>query len=196
MATINEIQTQGYNAFIECVLNNKKSLVFNASDSECDVLNMLLDETDQSYLDCMDVIYNYEAWQIVGGECAHTEIEPIDFSDCSTALECLVKEANAINKEILSQGWHEAASEIADRIAHVCETALELGFDGEMRITNSSVFGWVPHNRETLEGCAIYDDEKSGYFPRKVEGELYAVEHEIASGLYISACWNPELNEG
>lgn len=190
MTTKNELFAKGCTLFLEKLNDSKKDLKFN-SDFDIDDILSELSSLEVDHLD--DVVYNHEAWEICAGECSGYQVdEEFDFSGCSTAAECLLIEANAISHTLQREGIQDCIDEISHYILHVIETAAELGFDGEMRITTGGLFGWVPHNRETEEGCCIYDEDKTGYYPRKIEGELYAVEHEIAGGVYMSACWNPE----
>lgn len=189
-----DLEQAGYTSFVEFLTDKKNDLKISCS-SDKDDISSVLDEVEYNG-NGAEIVYYNQAWEICGGACGAVEIEPLDFSQCETALDALQLEANAISSTLHLNGWNEAQDEIADNILHACETALDLGFDGDLRITSGSLFGWAPHNRETSDGCAIYDDKQGYYYPRKLEGELYAVEHEIAPGLYISACWNPEDTDG
>lgn len=186
--TIASLTLVGYNSFTES-LSSAKNISFDSSSDDSDILNVL---NDLEYYDCSSVDYCREAWEICGGECGSVQLEnEPNFEGINCAMDALTIEANAISDQLHRNGWHEAVSEICDNIVHACETAYDLGFEGELRITKGSVFGWATHNRETDEGCAIYDDEKGHNYPRLIEGELYAVEHKITENLYISAAWNP-----
>ena len=193
MATIKKLELTGYNDFLSELLDARP--VFNALQDLDDVINELRN-IDQPYNEGVQT--NFEAWEIVAGECnvMCEGSDSLDFSECATSFECLVKEANLYHDHHVRNGFDSAVEDLAEQIHHAIETACELGYEGDLKITHGSVFGWAIHNRETIEGCAIYDDEEGHCYPNKLEGELYAVEHCIGGQLYMSACWNPELKEG
>ena len=175
----NELLNQGYTLLNESINNNRQNLTFSTSNDLDDVIDLLrgLDEPTFN-----DVIYTYDAWQICAGELSGTHDES-DYTSCDSALECLMLDANSISTRVQSEGYNDGIDEIAQEIYHAIETACELGYEGDFTITTGAIFGWTAHDRETAEGCAIYDTNL-------IEGELYAVEHAISNTLYISASWS------
>ena len=147
---------------------------------------------DSNAFNAPDIVYYAEAWGIVAGS-AFNAFDPfIDFSDCSNALECVMREANEIITEAYNSVLHDRITETAETIHEVIEAVIETGGDKSIDLVfgGSTCHGWAVHNRETEAGIAIYDDKPGHYNPEKLEGELYAVEGSVGAA-YVSACWNP-----
>ena len=95
-----------------------------------------------------------------------------------------------------------------DEISDEIETAIEaieefnteverLGGDpDEATSYTSCLYGWEAHNYETFEGVMVWSDEtdhRNGAFnPSLLEGEMYAVSHQIVDGIYLNWCATKE----
>lgn len=169
-------------------------LILDLSVTGEDIEQELRDKVESNGYSEPEVIYYHEAWDIVGGSSFNTiDIDTPDFSQCETALDCVMLEAQMIVSAAYSEYEGDGIAELAGELAEFIDEALEMGAPDELdiKISSSCLFGWMPHNRETESGACIYDDKPGFYNPEKVEGELYAIEKKVGS-YHVSVCWNPE----
>lgn len=90
----------------------------------------------------------------------------------------------------------EALDEIEDRVDEFNEVVEGFDQDPEDAIVSGEcLYGWEAHNYETTDGVMVWSDESKGMFPKKLEGELYAVSHRIAEGVWLNLAWTPEEEE-
>ncbi len=103
-------------------------------------------------------------------------------------------EANDIANQVYYEALGEEVSEVVERVMAIIKKALELGYDGALNFSGSSVYGWEAHNYETDCGICIWSDEKVAYAynPSLLEGELWAIEGTV-NGLHLGACWVPNV---
>ena len=135
----------------------------------------------------------YESFLIVGSS-DFPSADQTDFSDCTSSLDCLTREANDIADQVYNEAIGAEIDEVLERIMAIIEKALELDYDGIFQFSGSSLYGWEAHNYETDCGICIWSDEKNvpyAYNPSLLEGELWAIEGEV-NGLHMGACWVPE----
>lgn len=134
---------------------------------------------------------SYEAFLIVGSS-EFPGAECSDFTGQDSSLTCLSIEANDIANQVYGEALGQEVNEVVERIMAIIEKALELGYDGALNFSGSSVYGWEAHNYETDCGICIWSDEKVAYAynPSLLEGELWAIEGEV-NGLHLGACWEP-----
>lgn len=134
----------------------------------------------------------YEAFLIVGSS-EFPSAESSDFTGQTSSLECLSIEANDIASQVYYEALGQEVNEAVERIMAIIEKAVELGYDGALNFSGSSVYGWEAHNYETDCGICIWSDERVpyAYNPSLLEGELWAIEGTV-SGLHLGACWVPD----
>lgn len=168
-------------------------LNIDCSNDVDDIVNAIDELLDSNGFDAPDVIYYHEAWGVVAGSDFNDYDPDVSFEGCANSLDCVMREANEIVCEAYYALKGECVQEVAEGIYEVIETILEVGGDESLNLAFSGnpLYGWAPHNRETENGIAIYDDAPGYYNPKKLEGELYAVEGRV-NGVHVSACWNPD----
>ncbi len=134
---------------------------------------------------------NYEAFLVVCSS-EFPSAESSDFTGQTCSLECLMIEGNDIAYQVYCESLSNEINEVVERIMAIIEKALELGYDGALNVSSSSVYGWEAHNYETDCGICIWSDERKSYSynPSLLEGELWAIEGEV-NGLHLGACWTP-----
>ena len=176
-----------YNAEIELCLY----------DDKADILEKLRDAVDDSYnYDAYTVDYYHEAWDIVT-DSDFTPCDTVDFSGCTDAMQCVMKEAEASIDDVVREGWDNQLESFADALEDMLDTMRKrMGYtedDVLIKIGSGSQFGWEVHNYET-DYCCVWDDESNEYYAHKLEDELYAIETTI-DGTCFYFCWNPDLNQ-
>lgn len=162
----------------------------NVDMDESEVSDLIRTGLDKYHYDGVGVYY--EAFLIVGSS-EFPDAESVDFTGCESSLDCLMSEANDIAAQTYRDAVSEEIAEVVERIIAISEKAAELGYDGALNMSGSSVYGWAVHNYETPCGIAIYNDERlpHSYNPSLLEGELWAIEGTV-NGLHFGACWTPE----
>lgn len=183
--TVNTIKDSVSND-VASVLNNltKQDLIIESSMDKDDIAQAIHDALESSDI-CYSVDYYHEAWEIVaGGSFNDYAAEEQDYSSCTSSLDAVMQEANDIARQVVDMVLHEEIEEIAERLAEVCETACNLGYDDVMTISSSDNYGWNSHNYETNEGTCVH---------LNLEGEkgLTAVVGNIGN-LHLSACFTKE----
>jgi len=160
------------------------SLTIDTDMDHSDIVDMVREQIDMNKDSLADVTYYHEAFEIVGGcDWNEYEAEDLDFSQCDSALQALMQEANSIVAVAFSDLACTVADEVAGEIMHFIEAAIEEGYDGSISLMSSTCHGWAVHAKEDLEGVCFYYN---------LEGEqgLTALEYQVASGVYASVCWN------
>lgn len=133
--------------------------------------------------DDQEVIYSYEAWEVVAGNEFNDYAEDCDLSDVTTAIEAVNRQANETIFNACYSLVGDITTEIAEQIMLLVETANEEGYEGDIKISNGSVHGWAVHTMESDFGVCYYEN---------LEGEkgLSALELNIGGSVYASVCWN------
>lgn len=191
MTTIDNVKTAATSAFYDA-LGNIDKIEVNDYTLALDAVRAAIEAvTEDVYCD-YSVCYYHEAWEIVGSSDFEPD-EELDFSDCTSALECVMREANASVEAPWREAFNEARSSTEETLGELGDLAEAMGITTySITVSNGSLFGWAIPNKETEEGICIYDDSKGGFNPKKIEGELYAVEVDLGAGIYASICWNPD----
>ena len=184
----NEIHTEAVSHLFEAFQHLKNPIT---SDMDTDQIGELLREALEDY-QFGGVNLQFDAFLIVTGSEFPNAENDMDFTGMDSSMDCLMQEANAVADQVYRELTHEEIGEIADRVAAICEKAAELGYEGTMQVSGSSIYGWEAHNYETDCGICIWSDEKVpyAYNPSLLEGELWAIEG-TAANLTIGACWTP-----
>lgn len=176
MTTYSNVTTYGYNNYItaaEYAIPNIEVTLHTDIGKE---INTALEDFkfDSPY----EINYYKEAIDIICDD-AFEPYDTPDFSSCTSALECVMLEANESTQEAVNQGWEEGESDVITACENLIATALEYGYeDFTLNFSSTSTFGWASHNSETDAGVCIYE---------KVEGKLFALEIKLR-GVYISMC--------
>lgn len=178
--TVNTIRSHVATAVQERIAQLAKHDIQIGSDlDEDDILILLQDvELEIDY----SVDYYWEAWDIIGGcEFNNYDTDELDLTNCNSAKEAMMLEANMIVSQVVYECIHEELQAIAERFAEICEHSLELGFVGDMELSTGDSYGWNAHRYETEEGTCVH---------LQLEGEynLTAVVGNIG-GLYLSTCF-------
>lgn len=182
-----DLEGEAYSHVFEAFQNLKNPIT---SDMDVDQIVELIREALEDY-QFNGINSAFEAFLIVGSS-NFPSAESVDFTGVESSLDCLNQEANSIANQFYLEAVHSEVGEIADRVHAICEKAAELGYEGTMQVSGSSIYGWEAHNYETDCGICIWSDEKVpyAYNPKLLEGELWAIEG-TASNLTIGACWTP-----
>ena len=162
----------------------------NVDMDESEVSDLIRTGLDNYHYDGVGVYF--EAFLIVGSA-EFPNAESVDFTGCESSLDCLMIEANDIAAQTYQEALSSEIEEVVERIIAISEKAAELGYDGALNFSGSSVYGWEAHNYETECGICIWSDERKAYAynPSLLEGELWAIEGTV-NGLHFGACWTPE----
>ena len=183
-----DIEANAHSTLFEAL--NYLTTPLSTDMSEEDVRGLIFDASEHYQYD--GVLTYYEAFLIVGSS-NFPDADEVDFTSCTTSLECLMQEGNSIAYQV----YHETLSALIDEavtsIMLIMGEAEELGYDGAFQFCASSLYGWAPHNYENDEGVCFWNDieGKTHCFPQLLEGELYAIEGDVA-GITFGACWTPE----
>lgn len=183
----NDIEGEASSHVFEALQNLTSPIDVDMDEDE--VRELVRQGADQYSYD--GILSNYEAFLIVGsGEFPSSEGH--DFTGQTCSLECIMIEGNDIAYQVYYESVSNEVNEVTERIMAIIEKALELGYDGALNFSGSSVYGWEAHNYETDCGICIWSDERSeyAYNPSLLEGELWAIEGEV-NGLHLGACWVP-----
>jgi len=166
------------------MVNALDNIEVSTSDDQDHIASLIMDEAQANDWDSVEVIYYHEAWEIVSGSQFNDYEETVDLEGCTSALDAVMREAQATMSNCCQSLASEIAQELAGSIVEVAEAAEGLGHDGELSITSGSRFGWAVHDRENAEGVCYYTNLEN-------EKGLTAVEHCInGSFYYASACFN------
>ena len=149
-----------------------------------------------SYAESSLITYVHEAFNVL--DCPDFRNHPsvadmkVDFSDETCSFDCVRKEARAWVDAVWYELMAEAIKKIAVEISDVCTVACDFGYEGKIRITLDSLYGWAVCNYQTSGDVCVYSDERfaGAYNPELLEGELWAVEGSYGN-LWFSACWHP-----
>jgi len=177
-------------------INNDISAVIDkfkidTTNDETDIYQMITDAVKDSYPD-NGVIYISDAFDIVTSS-EWPSAEDLDFTGMTSSIDCLIQQANNIYMTAYDEHLSEMSHELAKEIIEMVNKAIELGFEGEFQISDSTIYGWAAHNYETDEGTCVWSDEElpCAYNPSLLEGELWAIEKTVGP-ITIGACWYPE----
>lgn len=184
-----EIHTEAVSHVFDAFQHLKNPIT---SDMDANQIGELIREALEGY-QFGGVNLQYEAFLIVTSSEFPNPDDDMDFTGMDSSMDCMNQEANSIAETVYREFIGDEVGEIADRVAAICEKATELGYEGAMQVSGSSIYGWEAHNYETDCGICIWSDEKDvpyAYNPRLLEGELWAIEG-TASNLTIGACWVP-----
>lgn len=125
-----------------------------------DVAEMLRDELDSNHFDAPEVIYYHDGWAVVtGGDFNSYECADLDFSDCKSATDCVMQEANGLVYQAYGELLSTALEEVAEAVQEVLDMQLTDARTGK-RYYISEV--------EQVSGCAL------GYLPHDIEEDLSA----------------------
>ena len=132
-----------------------------------------------TYQDAIDIVLDN----------AFAPSDEVDFTDCATALDCVMREANMSIEEHVRTGWNRFKDEAVEIIKEMWEIAQNRGVN-EIKVSfeYNSIYGHTPCNRINDSGIVIYDDKPGGYNPKLLDGSLIALEYNL-NGAYISTCW-------
>ncbi|PCJ39023.1 MAG: hypothetical protein COA71_14645 [SAR86 cluster bacterium] len=156
-----------------------------------DIYQVITDAVKDSYPD-NGVIYVNDAFNIITSS-AWPSAENVDFTGMTSSLDCLMQEANNAYMIAYDEHLSEISHELAEEIMEMINKAVELGFEGDFEISDSTIYGWEAHNYETNEGTCVWSDEEApyAYNPSLLEGELWAIEKTVGP-MTIGAAWYPE----
>ena len=156
-----------------------------STDLDADeIVELITEQLESNSSHVNEVVYYHMAWEVVAGsDWNDYEAEGVDFSNCSTSLECVMAEANAIVDNAYNSMVNDIAVELAEEFMTFIEAATAEGFNGQLNITTGSTHGWAVHQKEDEHGIAYYYN---------LEGEkgLTALEFSMSSNNYISVCFN------
>lgn len=183
----NKIKATMVNEFIQHVAGTLTVIDIDSYTDICDVLDPLLDDWNSAY----EVVYHHEALDIIRDYKLEPN-EPMDFSTCETALDCIMREARDSIYAVEGDAKAEVKGELEEAIQHLINvvnkpsdyfnTLSEGKEEFRIHVSNYSRFGWSRHDEETEDGLCFYS---------ALEGELTAFEHST-SGLYFSVSWSNE----
>lgn len=175
--TRQDVIDYGYDLLAETISNlDDISITLHTNISE--ELDSLVE--DKGYESSYEVNYYHEAYDIVTSSEFDTNETP-DFTGCTNALECIMREAIMSVEGITYEGWYTALDEIKEAANELVNKALEEGYeDIKVSFSNSSVYGWAAHNYETESGLCVWE---------ALEDECFALEISVA-GVVISCCIN------
>lgn len=172
-------------ALYSSMIASLESISIHTDDDKDAVVEKIQELVSDNALDQYDVTYYHEAWDIVSSHefSEYEDSSDLDFSTCSTALECVMHEASAtIYNAVLSLS-SEIINDLADEIMIIVDALLAEDYDGSVEIGSGSSHGWAVHESEDSNGVCYY---------RNLEGEegLTALEYQLTPIHYGSACWN------
>lgn len=106
------------NSVLDSIRSDVQDVLRNVSDNDLrdmtaeDVCNLL---DDASYY-APEVIYYADGWEIVAGGSfnGYEDIEPLDFSSCDNALECIMLEARMILDSVYYSERESIASDVLE----------------------------------------------------------------------------------
>lgn len=105
-----------YRNVIDHVSSNLSSLIGLAFTSRCDVADIIRDALDSDRATAPEAIYYHDGWNIVAGRDFNSVDVDVDFSDCKSATDCVMLEANMI----LDSAYHsEVENALTDIVAAV-----------------------------------------------------------------------------
>ncbi len=165
--------------------------------SNCDDIWQDIYQTADNYCtyygQCLDYISQLESEYSLEIEESDITFQPHEWADAARHY------AIQLVTCALSAAVSTAIEEINDRIQEFKDKVedfqdrFDIGAD-QATISSSCTYGWQPHNYETEEGVMVWSDEKvaGSYYPQLLEGELFAISHEIAPLLFVNLAFDPK----
>lgn len=167
------------------IIASLESISIHTDDDKDDVINKIQEIVSDNALDNYDVTYYHEAWDVVSGNefNEYEDTSSVDFSSCSTALECVMAEASATIYNAVQSLSGEIINDLADEVMIIVDALLDEGYEGSVEIGTGSSHGWAVHDSEDGSGVCFYRNLES-------EQGLTALEYQLTPLHYGSACWN------